>query len=192
MISQITLWMAAGLAILLAARTCFRERASVSSWAFIAGLILLGVDAAFGALSLSASDSAAALRWYRWRMVALAFTPGVWLAFSVTYARGNYPAFLRRWMPAVIALLVIVPAIALVFHRDLLHATDRAWRLGNAGRVIHVFLVMGAAAVLMNVERTFRAAVGLMRWQLKFMVIGLATLFLVRVYTFASTRARNF
>ena len=35
----------------------------------------------------------------------------------------------------------------------------------------------------MNLERTFRAAVGTMRWRIKFMILGLGVLFAVRVYT---------
>ena len=35
----------------------------------------------------------------------------------------------------------------------------------------------------MNLERTFRAAVGTMRWRIKFMVLGLGVLFAVRAYT---------
>jgi putative PEP-CTERM system histidine kinase len=184
--SQVTLWLAAGLALALAARVCFREKAGISTLAFVAGLLLLALDSVFGALSLAAltrPDNELARQWYRWRFVALAFTPGVWLAFSVTFARGNSTSFLRRWMPAIVALLVLVPALALWRQKDLFNTGVSAWHLGYAGSIVHVFLVLGAAAVLMNVERTFRAAVGLMRWQLKFMVIGLATLFLVRVYT---------
>ncbi len=183
MTSQISLWIAAALACSLAAWTCVREKASVATIAFVSGLALLALDAAFGALSLAAADPAQSIQWYRWRMLALAFTPGIWLAFSVTYARGNASMFLRRWLPAIAGLLIVVPVIALLFRHDLFASDQNVWRLGNSGRVIHIFLVVGATAVLMNIERTFRSAVGLMRWPLKFMVIGLATLFLARVYT---------
>ena len=35
----------------------------------------------------------------------------------------------------------------------------------------------------MNIERTFRAAVGTMRWRIKFVVLGLAVIFGARIYT---------
>lgn len=183
MTSQITLWIAAGLAFALAARVCFREKLTASTLAFAAGLVLLALDSIFGALSLRATVSEEALGWYRWRFIAISFTPGIWLAFSVTYARGNSESFLRNWLPAIVALLVLVPGFALLFREELILRRADTWRLGMAGSVVHIALVLGAAAVLMNIERTFRAAVGLMRWQLKFIVIGLATLFLTRVYT---------
>ena len=147
------------------------------------GLLLLAVDSVLTALSFAATDSERALQWYRWRFVPLAFTPGIWLAFSVTYARGNYATFWRRWSLVIGLFCLGVPAVALLFQEALFTATQSGLRIGWAGRAVHVCLVVGATAVLMNLERTFRAAVGLMRWQLKYMVIGLATLFLVRIYT---------
>jgi putative PEP-CTERM system histidine kinase len=183
MTSPITLWIAAGLALALAARVCLSERRSVETLAFALGLMALALDSVFGACSFAAPDAFAAQRWYRWRFLALAFVPGTWLAFSVIYARGNYDAFLRRGRWTILALLVGVPAMTWLFRQDVFYPGQRIWELGNMGRVVHALLVISAAAVLMNIERTFRAAVGLMRWQLKFMVIGLATLFLTRVYT---------
>ena len=44
------------------------------------------------------------------------------------------------------------------------------------------FLV-GAVVILMNLERTFRASVGTMRWRIKYMILGLGLLFVVRTYT---------
>jgi putative PEP-CTERM system histidine kinase len=180
---QIILWSGACLAIALAVRIFLKEKVSIATLAFVLGLVLLAVDSAFTALSFAATDPEQALRWYRWRFIPLAFTPGIWLAFSVTYARGNFESFWRRWLPIIAVLCMAVPAVALLFQDELFSQTKTGLHLGGAGRVVHVCLVVGATAVLMNVERTFRAAVGLMRWQLKFMVIGLATLFLVRIYT---------
>src|SRR5262249_40682368 len=40
-----------------------------------------------------------------------------------------------------------------------------------------------AVAILTNLERTFRASVGTIRWKVKFMLIGLGLLFIVRVYS---------
>jgi putative PEP-CTERM system histidine kinase len=183
MTSPITLWIAAGLALALAARVCLSEKRSLETLAFALGLMALALDSIFGACSLAAPDAFAAQRWYHWRFLTLAFVPGTWLAFSVIYARGNYDAFLRRGRWTILALLVGVPAMTWIFREDVFYPSQRIWELSNMGRVVHALLVISAAAVLMNIERTFRAAVGLMRWQLKFMVIGLATLFLTRVYT---------
>ena len=113
---QITHWVAAVLALALAGRVLFREKVSISTLAFVVGLGLLAADSILGACSLATASLEDSLRWYRWRFLVLAFTPGVWLAFSVTYARGNYTAFWRRWLPAILFLLLAVPALA-VFSR---------------------------------------------------------------------------
>jgi len=47
----------------------------------------------------------------------------------------------------------------------------------------HHLLLIATLMVLMNLERTFRASVGTMRWRIKFMIMGLGMLFAVRLYT---------
>ena len=37
--------------------------------------------------------------------------------------------------------------------------------------------------VLVNLEQTFRSAVGTMRWRIKFMILGVGFLFAARAYT---------
>ena len=41
----------------------------------------------------------------------------------------------------------------------------------------------GTVLILMNLERTFRSAVGTMRWRIKFIVLGLGIVFGARIYT---------
>ncbi|MGH7979973.1 MAG: XrtA/PEP-CTERM system histidine kinase PrsK, partial [Limisphaerales bacterium] len=47
---------------------------------------------------------------------------------------------------------------------------------------LNLIVLAGAVLVLMNLERTFRSAIGTMRWRIKFMVVGLGVLFAVRCY----------
>jgi putative PEP-CTERM system histidine kinase len=51
------------------------------------------------------------------------------------------------------------------------------------GLVVGIVCLLSFVLDLMNLERTFRASVGTMRWRIKFMLIGLAVLFVVRAYT---------
>jgi len=55
--------------------------------------------------------------------------------------------------------------------------------LGWSGVVIHGILLLGGVLTLMNLERTFRASVGTMRWRVKLVILGLGILFAVRIYT---------
>ena len=52
-----------------------------------------------------------------------------------------------------------------------------------AGKIVNVAILVGTVLVLMNLERTFRAAVGTMQWRIKFLVLGLAVIFGARIYT---------
>ena len=174
------------LASTIAAWASWREKFSIPSVAFAVGMGLFVADSILGCASLRSSDATIIATLEQWRLIVLAFAPSVWLLFALTYSRGNYHVFLQKWRVALITFLVVPCATAIVFHQHLIiTATDFIvrWRLGPAGRTLHVFLIVGATAVLMNLERTFRASVGVMRWQLKFMVIALAALFVTRIYT---------
>ena len=85
-------------------------------------------------------------------------------------------------------LLPLTPLLGL----DRLFVVDRtAWALGIAlpielglvGRGVHLVVLVAAVLVLMNLERTFSAAVGTLRWRIKFVIIGLGVIFAARVYT---------
>jgi putative PEP-CTERM system histidine kinase len=47
---------------------------------------------------------------------------------------------------------------------------------------LNLFSLLGAVLVLMNLERTYRAAVGTMLWRIKFMILGLGVIFGVQAY----------
>ncbi len=165
----------------------WREKLSLSTLAFSAGMLLLGIElgAAAAALKWPLSEMASRLQW-----LALAVSPSVWLVFAVTYSRGDCQAHVRKWFPIIATLAVTAMAVAIIFANRLIDESAAAVRLAPAGKVLHVIMVLAATGVLMNLERTFRASIGVMRWQLKFMVLGVATLFITRVYT--STQALVF
>src|SRR5204862_3392655 len=52
-----------------------------------------------------------------------------------------------------------------------------------AGKIVNVAILVGTVLVLMNLERTFRPAVGTMQWRIKFSILGLAVIFGARIYT---------
>jgi putative PEP-CTERM system histidine kinase len=54
--------------------------------------------------------------------------------------------------------------------------------LGIPGIVLNLLFLLGSVLVLMNLERTYRAAVGTMLWRIKFMILGLGVIFAVRAY----------
>jgi putative PEP-CTERM system histidine kinase len=164
-----------------------REQTSAPVLAFAAGMALLCVEFG-GALAGSLWPQAGWTTTLHW--LASALSPAVWLAFAVTYSRGNHSDYLWHWAPALAIFAGLGVAATVLFPDRLIVEVTNGLRLAAAGRVVHVLILLGSTAILMNLERTFRASVGVLRWQLKFMVLGVATLFVTRVYT--STQALVF
>jgi hypothetical protein len=53
------------------------------------------------------------------------------------------------------------------------------------GRVVKLVVLMAAILILFNLERTIRSSTGRMRWQIKFMALGVGGLFALRVYLYS-------
>ena len=54
--------------------------------------------------------------------------------------------------------------------------------------VMLLSLVLGTMLILMNIEATFRASVGMMRWRLKFMTLGIAVMSILPTAAFMPPR----
>ncbi|MDR3459003.1 MAG: PEP-CTERM system histidine kinase PrsK [Verrucomicrobiae bacterium] len=168
------------------------DRRSPAHLSFVLGVLLLAAEGGFNALSLSADSMAGLVVWQHWRLLATSFLPGVWLFFSLTYGRGNFREFLERWKFALICFLLAVPALGIFgdpFSKVISHNKSGHWMLGLSGEgdALNLLFLVGVILILMNLERTFRAAVGTMRWRIKFMILGLGVLFVVRIYTSTQT-----
>ena len=81
----------------LAVAVLFRKRRSFASWCFFAGMGTLAVESALGGMSLQASHPEKVAYWQSLALVTKSFLPGFWLAFSLSYSRGNYLKFLATW-----------------------------------------------------------------------------------------------
>ena len=180
----------AAFALLLAVAVLWQERRSLAHWAFAAGMAALAVESLFSGFAANSLLPETVAQWQGWAFLAMAVLPGFWLLFSLSYARGNYREFLMRWR-IVLAVAFLAPVIlALVFSDDTVIAVGKPpeghhllLRLGFAGTGLHLLLLLSAVLVLMNLERTFRASVGTMRWRIKFMALGVGVLFVARAYT---------
>jgi putative PEP-CTERM system histidine kinase len=151
---------------------------------------LLAVESLGSALAEGAQTPDEMLIVQQRRLIALALIPGIWLLFSLTYARGKAREFLGKWVTLFIAAFVLSLALVLYFRKSLItfaqwEPADSLWiiRLGWAGIILYACLLISAVTVLMNLERTYTAAVGTMRWRIKFMLSGIGLLFVVRIYT---------
>jgi putative PEP-CTERM system histidine kinase len=171
---------------LMALGVAVRARRSVSHWSFVLGFLVIAAERFFAYKGFNAADAEIALRWDTCGMIANSFVPGLWLLFSLTYARGNSQEFLARWRKFVIAAFVLPVGVALIYNHNLVALpanVAKGINLTTAGVALKLFLLVGSVVILMNLERTFRVSVGTMRWRIKFMMIGLGVLFLARAYT---------
>lgn len=167
-----------------------RPRRSLGHWMLTAGISLLSVEAVCDGLASLAPSVAGMLHLERLRLLDLSLVPGVWLLFSLSYSRGNARLSLRRWLWPCLLMLAAAPLFTGVYFNQLV--TAARWSesdghflitLGWPGLVLQVLLLMASVLVLMNLERTLRAAMGMMRWRIKFMMIGVGVLFVARIYT---------
>jgi hypothetical protein len=122
------------------------------------------------------------------------FLPGVWLLFALTYARANYKEVLSRWRWVVLAVFVVPLALSTFFQKSFfigepVSDSSLVWliRLGSPGYIFHLCLLVSAVLILMNLEKTLRASVGHMRWQIKYMVLGVGAIFGIQIYTASQT-----
>ena len=178
----------------MAVATLFRQPASLARWCFFAGMATLALESAFAGVSLQTPVPERVAHWQSLALTAMSFLPGFWLAFSLTYSRGNYREFLAKWRIVLAAAFLLPIGVALGFRQHLLHllpptGADDGWSLsfGSAGKALNVLCLIGVVLVVSNLEKTFRSTVGTMRWRIKFVVLALAVIFAGRIYTLSQS-----
>jgi len=181
---------AAILTALLACVVAVKDRRSFANRAFIAALALLSLGEVFRGLGAGAisADDALFSQWAR--MACVSLLPGTCLLFSVTFARAEYSTYLARWK-YVIAAVFVLPPLALILRPGLFFTappmrgtSDQfVFPLGTAGKTFYLLFLLSAVLVLANLERTLRASTGRIRWQIKFIVLGMSGICAVWIYT---------
>lgn len=165
------------------------QRRSLAAGFFAAGMVVLAADSALAALRLAAQAPEEVWRWQSVAVLVQGFLPVCWLGFSLVYSRGAARDELRRMWGWLAAALLVPVGLAVLGHGNLAVAQAEAssgggfWiRPGPWAKAWHLVMLVSFVAVLANIERTFRAAVGTMQWRIKFVMLGLALVFGVRIY----------
>jgi len=162
---------------------------SLARVSFGIGMGLIALEILFATLSSGSVSLTEAAGWQGLRLVALSLIPATWLLFSLVFARGNRHEFLSRWWLVLVAALVLPIATVFVLPGQLITAAvvlpteEGLWfELGTKGLIFQGLLLGCYVLVLVNLERTLRASVGVMRWRIKFVVVGLGLLFVMRIH----------
>ena len=188
--TAILAFVAAGFSLGLALLGAFRKKRSLATWCFAVGMLVFALENLFGATWREADVAETAAFWGSVTLVMKSLFPGIWICFSLVYSRGKARPVALPSRLLILAAFVVPVGIALIFKNQLLPVSpyvdsDADWwiRSHAAARMLNAFLLISAVIVLMNLERTFRSAVGTMQWRIKFIVIGLGIVFGARVYT---------
>lgn len=157
---------------------------------FVGTLLVLGLEGLVAHLALQSTDSGQVTRLQGVRCLLLSVAPALWLVYALTYARGNALEHLLRWKWVIISLGSVPLAVLAGFDRVLL---PESWAPLNTGshvlligwpfKLVHLALMISTVLSLMHLERTFRTAVGTMRWKIKYGMMGFGGLLAVRLYT---------
>ncbi|MGZ4982561.1 MAG: XrtA/PEP-CTERM system histidine kinase PrsK [Chthoniobacterales bacterium] len=173
---------------LLAVVALFQKQRSPARWWFAAGMLVFAIESVLNALSFGDVLLGVTRWWQMLAMMARSFLPGIWLCFSLTYSRGDYQLFFRRWRLVIVAafLLPLLPLIWLQGEFLYIHPQEQGGRwlefVGSV-KILNALLLLGAFLVLTNLEKTFRAAVGTMQWRIKFLILGVGIIFGAQIYT---------
>src|ERR1051326_8635146 len=107
------------LSAILALMVGWYARRSVARWCFTAGIIVFALESLFSGLAAKSQLLGVMDHWQTFQMIAMSLLPGIWLAFSLTYARGASSDFLRRWRWMLAAVLIGPLATAIIFRSEL-------------------------------------------------------------------------
>ena len=175
--------------LLLAVVSLVRRKPSAATWCFFTGMIALGADSILTGLTLRAGDAAEILYWMSASSMVECFIPVIWLAFSITYSRSGQRESLKRSIPALAAVGILPATLWLAFRGQMFRVVGGegagdVWRLqvGTGAALLNVILLVALVLILVNLEQTFRSAVGTMRWRIKYVVLALVVIFGARLY----------
>ena len=189
-ITSLTCFVGALLCCVLAL-VAFWQKRRLLPWLFFGfGMVLLAADDIFAGLILASVRPEQFIFWQQMRLLTVAWIPGTWLVFSLAYARGNHSEYLKRWR-VLLGIAYALPLVVLAcFSKHLVGAIsfDAATGalfigLGLPDRIVNLILLASSVLILVNIERTFRSAVGVMRWRIKYFILGIAVVFSARFYT---------
>ena len=124
---------------------------------------------------------------YRMAYALLVLAAPGGLVFSMTVAREGYRKELKNWRWGLVVVCAAAPLLVVLLYAVLPSLegelmSDEFILLGPGGYLSASYLLFVSVLVLANLERTFRSAQEHIRWEFKFLVLGLAATFATFVY----------
>jgi len=188
-ISAVLSYAAAYLSLILTIGILLRDRHSFVHRAFATGMFLFAAEELCRGMSNGSILPDDIVYWQHRVLACAALIPAAWLAFSISYGRADSTGVLSRWKWFLLSAgLAPIPFIA-VFRKSLFLGTVYLedvgqWSIGLGwpGRALKLYSIVMSVLILFNLERTIRSSIGRMRWQIKFIMLGVGGLFGLRIY----------
>ncbi len=171
-----------------------RNFQSTSHRLFASGMAALAVMETGNSLALLSSSVPAFIFWQRISLVGKVLMPITWLAFGLTFANADFKLILSRRRVLLIALLfaslvflLFAGSDAFLYPGSDMDTSIPVLKLGPVGRWFYIYLLLSSVLILAQLENTFRSASESQRWQIKFLIIGIGTIFAFSIYTSSQT-----
>ena len=183
-------FLAAGVTLAVIIIGIYRGPRSFTQGIFTFGMLLLALEAALTGFVYRSSNLSEFLFWQRLLFFLESVLPASWLLFSISFARTNYFEQISKWKWILLMAVAVQFALVAFIYNDFIslvlapHNSSTIFiRIGWSGYLWHLISIILFIAILMNLERTFRHSTGHIRWQTKFMFLGIGSIFGIRLFT---------
>jgi len=168
-----------GLALFILSRS-FKNLTNIS---FALGMSSLALMEFANSMALFSSSPADILFWVQLARVAECLLPGSWVLFSYTFARKDYREIISK-RKVIIAFFYVVPLLllSLCYTNGFLTLPElegpiSMFRIENIGYYFYLFLCFSMIFILARLEGILRSSKGAERWQVKYAILGLGSIF---------------
>ena len=164
---------------------------SCSRMSFGLGMLGFGVEAIAGYLLLGTLGSEERVAWAAIHEAAGLFGLVPWVVFVAALASPERPRSVLRWqLPvglgcAALSAMGVAVLAGTAFETADVQGTFYAVQLDGLGRYGIMLQMLGTVVVLAGLEASLRASAGGARWRIKYLILGLGGIFLVRFYLFS-------
>ena len=164
------------------------------SWALAAGLIAVGAEAIVGYVLLAMTVSPAErMFWLRLQQAAGVVVPLPWGLLVMALLSQQPPATASRWRLTVAGtgVLAVVVGVAAAWSPGFevadIPGDFHAARLDSVGASWVALQLLSTVGILAALELALRGANATSRWRIKYLVVGVGTIFLARFYFLSQT-----
>ena len=161
---------------------------------FAIGMATLAVSELGNALALSSSTASDYLFWSRLTCLGEILKPIAWWAFTLVFGQNDLKKIWARWrFPLIGALFATFFFIPFLGSDDFLRpppsstSLSFSLTLGPIGYAFLVYLLLFCVLILSQIESAWRSASEPRRWQIKFLLIGIGTIFAFTFYASSQT-----